>query len=281
MEKTLQEILAESPYLSPKQKELLDSYSHIELTEEEIDAAILDAKVKKSIRLDHEAAQKRAEENRKVYQQNGWSFDQTKSFMLYRAKQIFPDKPFVLDPNNSFIFELLCHYFSGSPEFVSLAEEAGMANIGLHKGIMLAGNFGVGKTWLMKLFAKNIRQVYHLHNAKTVADEFEVDGEEAVRSYVAKIKNAVNDGAKFYQPYSGLCLDDIGTEDVKTNYGNKKNVIGDLIEKRYSAQNCGVYLHATTNLSAQELKDFYGGRVVSRMREIFNFIELTGDDRRK
>jgi DNA replication protein DnaC len=258
----------------------METYDHIELTQEEVDEAILQAKVKKSIRLEHEEKLRRAEENRKQFTQAGWTYEQTKSFMLYRAKQIF-EKPFTLDQDNQFIFELMCRYFSNDPLFVTMAEEAGMKNISLSKGILLAGNFGVGKTWLMTLFAKNIRQVYHMHNTKQIADYFEVDGEEAMRTYVNKVKNAVNDGARFYQPYSGICLDDIGTEDVKTNYGNKKNVIGDLIEKRYAAQNCGVFLHGTTNLSGQELKDFYGGRVTSRMREIFNFIELPGEDRRK
>ena len=91
--------------------------------------------------------------------------------------------------------------------------------------------------------------------------------------------------------YAGLCLDDIGTEDVKVNYGNRKSVIGDIIEQRYSIiekledpdnikNNCGDLLHATTNLSSPQLVEYYGGRVTSRMREIFNFIELPGNDRR-
>jgi DNA replication protein DnaC len=276
----LEQLLAQSPYLNQKPKDSLEHYSHIELTEEEVDEAILAAKVKKSIRLEYEENQRRAEENRRALTSTAWSAEQTKSFMLYRAKQVF-EKPFALDEHNQIIFDLLCHYFSGDDSFVAIAENLGVANPSLDKGIFLAGNFGVGKTWLMKLFARNKRQVYHLHNAKGVADAFETDGEEAVRSFVQPIKNAVNDGTRFYQPYSGLCLDDIGTEDVKTNYGNKKNVIGDLIEKRYAAGSCGVLLHATTNLSAEELKTFYGGRVTSRMREIFNFIELPGQDRRK
>jgi predicted ATPase len=258
----------------------LANYDHIELTQEEIDEAILQAKVKKSIRLEYEEKMRKAEENRKALTSTQWSFEQTKSFMLYRAKQVF-DKPFVLDQNNQIIFDLLCYYFSGDHSFVAIADSLGVSNPNLDKGLFLAGNFGVGKTWLMKLFARNKRQVYHLHNAKQVADAFEVDGEEAVRSFIQPIKNAVNDGTRFYQPFSGICLDDIGTEDIKTNYGNKKNVIGDLIEKRYASGNCGLMLHATTNLSAQDLKDFYGGRVTSRMREIFNFIELPGEDRRK
>jgi len=68
----------------------------------------------------------------------------------------------------------------------------------------------------------------------------------------------------------GMCIDDLGTEDIKNHYGNKKNVIGDLIELKYAKKTTGIYLHGTTNLTAEQLKDFYGSRVTSRMREIFN-----------
>lgn len=272
--------MAQSPYLQSTPQTNGEAYSHIELTQEEIDEAILQAKIKKSIRLEYEANQKRVEENRRNLTSAKWSTEQTKSFMLYRASQIF-EKPFTLDQSNQIVFDLLSHYFSEDEGFVAIAENLGVVNPRLEKGLLLAGNFGVGKTWLMKLFAKNKRQVYHLHNAKQVADAFEADGEEAVRSFVYKIKNAVNDGARFYQPYTGLCLDDIGTEDVKVNYGNRKNVIGDLIEKRYALGNCGIFLHATTNLTADQMKEFYGGRVTSRMREVFNLIALPGQDRRK
>jgi DNA replication protein DnaC len=144
---------------------------------------------------------------------------------------------------------------------------------------MLPGNCGVGKTWMMELFQRNQRQVYHLVNAKFIADNYEQNGEDKP-NYEDKVKNAYNDANVFFQPYAGLCIDDIGTEDIKNFYGNRKNVIGDLIEKRYAKGNTGVFLHATTNLTADQLSEFYGSRVGSRMREIFNFIELPGGDRR-
>lgn len=196
-------------------------------------------------------------------------------------EQIFKEKKFILDADNSAIYELLCYYFSNDKMFLSIAENMGIPNPSLEKGILLAGNFGVGKTWLMKLFMKNQRQVFIMRNAKQIADDFEANGEDGIADYVNKPKNPINDTSVFLQPYSGLCIDDIGTEDIKTHFGNKKNVIGDLIEKRYSKSNIGVYLHSTTNLDAEQIKSFYGGRVASRMREIFNIIEMNGNDRRK
>lgn len=243
--------------------------------------AILLAKQKKEAQLQYEAYQKRVEENRKALVSTQWSYEQTRSFMLYRAEGLFEGKPFILDEYNTLLFELLCHYFSESADFVPLALNAGVKHPSVQKGILLAGNCGVGKTCLIQLFGKNKRQVYFMRNAKKVADGFELDGEEALKEYEAPFRNAANDSSVFYQPFSGLCLDDLGTEDLKNHYGNKKNVIGDLIEKRYAKGYTGLLLHATTNLTAEGLNQFYGARVVSRMREIFNFIELRGSDRRK
>ena len=260
--------------------EILATYNHIELTgDEEIEGRIW-AKQQKEIKLREEKLKELADNNRKFLTETQWSFSQTKDYMKYRASDIFLGE-FILDEENEALFNMLCYYFSNDPLFIISANVFKIKNPSLSKGIMLAGNFGTGKTWLMKLFSKNQRQVFHIRNAKTIANVFEKDGEEVSKEFENKIKNPSNDSNSFFHQYAGLCIDDIGTEDVKNHYGNKKNVIGDLIETRYSKGNTGVFLHATSNLSGQQLKDFYGERVTSRVREIFNLIEVPGNDRRK
>lgn len=261
-------------------REVLETYSHIELTEDEVREALIWRKQKKIEEIKTAELRKREEENRKYLTATQWSFQQTDAFMRYRANQIFEGK-FVVDMVNQTVFDLLCYYFSNDTTFVSMAENIGIANPSLNKGILLAGNFGVGKTWMMKLFMKNQRQVFHLYNAKYLADTYEKEGEESIEPFLVKTKNAYNDSACFYQPYAGICIDDIGTEDRKSNYGNKRNVIGDVIERRYEKGNVGIWMHGTTNLSADQLNNFFGGRVVSRLREVVNFIEVGGKDRRK
>lgn len=261
-------------------KTALEAYEHIELTGEEYMTAILQAKQKKERLLQYQEQQERAERNRRALTSDMWDYDVTRVFMLQRAQNIFEGK-FNVDEKNRVVFDLLCRYFSDDREFLSTAEAIGVSNPSLQKGILLAGTFGTGKTWIMKLFQRNKKACYLLKNAKQIAGEFQEDGVEAVTTYQNKIKNSVNDATLFYQPYCGLCIDDLGTEDIKNNFGNKANVIGDLIEMRYAKGNAGPFLHATTNMDAQGIKEFYGGRVVSRMREVFNIIELSGNDRRK
>ena len=256
----------------------MESYKHIELTEEETLEALIWRKRKKEDELKRLAQKEKEDQNRKKLTA-ATSYDIVKSLMFYRIEQKFAG--FVLDDSNRILFELLCRYFGNDPEFVSTAMGVGVDNPSLEKGLFLAGSFGVGKTWFMRLFQQNQRQVYFIKNCKDIADEFMEFGESGMDDYVLLKKNAVNDSSAFFQQNMGLCLDDIGTEDIKSHYGNKKNVIGDIIEKKYENRSTGVYLHATTNLTSDQLKEFYGNRVTSRMRQIFNFIELKGIDRRK
>lgn len=255
-------------------REVMESYSHIELSEDEMAEAILWGKRKKEDSLKTLQQKERENDARKKFLLST-NYDLVKSLMIYRIEKKFEN--FVLDENNKLIFEILCNYFGNDENFNSLCKSIGIQNTSLNKGIFLCGNFGVGKTWMMQLFCQNQRQCYFIRNAKDIADEFQDYGEEEVE----KRKNAVNDSSVFLQQYSGMCIDDLGTEDIKNHFGNKKNVIGDLIEKKYARGSTGIFLHGTTNLTAEQLKEFYGGRVTSRMREIFNFIELRGADRRK
>lgn len=261
-------------------REVLDSFSHIELTEDELNIALIEAKRKKEALIKEQERQQQAAENRRMLTETGWKYDQTEAYMLYRAAELFKGQ-FVVDKNNKAVFELLCHYFSGGKEFVSLALGMGVNNPSLDKGIMLAGNFGTGKTWLMSLFRKNNRQVYHIEQAKDIAFAYQQNGDEAIERHRNKITNAFNDPTVFYQKFSGLCMEDIGAEDVKNNFGNKVNVIGDIMEARYVRDLMGVWFHGTTNLTVTQFEQFYGGRVTSRLREKINFIELRGPDRRK
>lgn len=271
------EILQKAHGLQQNNAEALESYSHVDLTDDELIEAIIWAKKKKEVAIKHLELREREDGIRKLR----WDFDIIKTFMVNRAKEIFKGQ-FQLDENNEEVFDLLCHYFVNSEAFESKAAQLGIDNPHLEKGIMLAGNFGSGKTWLMKLFAKNKKMPYFMRSAKRIAQEYlQSETKEIPQEYLKPFKNAVNDASVFYQPLSGLCIDDLGSEDIKNNFGNKTNVIGDLIEQRYFKEFYGVFLHGSTNLSGQELKTFYGERVVSRMKQVFNFIELPGNDRRR
>jgi predicted ATPase len=280
--KTLKEVLQEQNLTQKLSlQEVAANYSHIELTADEELTAIINAKIAKEKQLKAHAQALRIAENRKRLICTTWDFDQTKGYMLSRAPALFANRfDFKLDEHNKAIFNLLCYYFSEDRQFVSMASNMGINNPSLDKGIFLTGNFGVGKTVFMELFKKNKRQVFHQVTTKEVALHYQHTGEYK-DEYVDKFTNAFEDISVFGQRYAGICFEDLGTEDAKNSFGNKANVIGDILEIRYARGNVGVWMHATTNLTAQQVGEYYGARVQSRLREVMNFIELPGADRRK
>jgi DNA replication protein DnaC len=104
---------------------------------------------------------------------------------------------------------------------------------------------------------------------------------------VAEIYSAEgSDIAHRYNTVPSICFDDLGTEieaGLKNHYGNKKNVIGDIILNHYDLNTSKIFrMHFTTNYNANQIEEFYGGRVRSRLREMCNLISLEGiNDKRK
>jgi DNA replication protein DnaC len=93
----------------------------------------------------------------------------------------------------------------------------------------------------------------------------------------------LGDYRTFNQKRAGYCFDDLGTEETKSHFGNKINVMAEIILNRYDNKTAmgWEFTHVTTNLSADEIEQYYGSRVRSRFREMFNAITLNGNDRRK
>lgn len=249
--------------------------------------ALIDAKIKKEKIIEEQKLIEKEKANRELASKK-WNFDLMRTFAFNRAKKLFK-YDFLIDDNNIDVFDLLCYYFVGDSEgfqkqvnLMNKTNDFEIEGASIEKGILLCGNFGSGKTDMMKVFQQNPRQVYYMRTARKVCDEFMSSKEKQIpREFIEPYKNAINDPSTLFQPLSGLCIDEIGAESEKNNFGNKSNVIGDLIELRYAEKFMGIFCHGTTNLSGPELKDFYGERVISRMRQVFNFIELPGNDRRK
>lgn len=258
----------------------MEAYSHITLSDEELEDSLIAALIKKERKLEQDEINARIVTNRKRFTESQWTVSQTISYMQFRASKIF-SKPFVVDNSNLPILDLLSAYYSKDSSFIKLAEGLDVKNPSLEKGILLGGAVGVGKTTIMALFSKNQRQVFDVSNALSIADSFLQGGAEYIFRMSQRRQLPVNDPDNLFQLESGMCIDDLGSEMMKNSYGNKKNVIGELIEQRYAAGNMGIWFHLTTNLTMGQVKEYYGDRVASRLRETMNVIEFKGEDRRK
>jgi DNA replication protein DnaC len=191
------------------------------------------------------------------------------------ARDIEPD--FVIDDFNRTVFEALCLYHTQDKRF----EERGYGS--LNKGIFLVGNVGAGKTLLMKAFAINKRRSYVMNNCAMIADGYSVNGVEHLQQhyYASRLPSYLS-RRYFFQDELGACYDDLGIEQIPSkHFGNEVNAMEKLILYRYQNEvpfNC---THFTSNLDANQVEALYGTRIRSRLREMCNFLELGGSDRRK
>ncbi|WP_421498018.1 ATPase [Flavobacterium columnare] len=146
-------------------------------------------------------------------------------------------------------------------------KEARRLNISLNRGILLCGKIGCGKTSLMHLIKPFMKPKndYKLKTCREVSFEFAKNGFEALQAYTLK--------APLQNRLSGYCFDDLGAEQQIKHFGNDCNVMAEILISRYEdfVFNNSI-THITTNLSASEIESFYGNRLRSRMREMFNLV---------
>ena len=133
-------------------------------------------------------------------------------------------------------------------------------NIDLKKGILLSGPVGCGKTSLMKLIRHITPQykTYEVIPTRNITFTFNHIGYSIIEQYGDQ---------RFY------CFDDLGVEPIGRFFGKDCNVMGEILLSRHDLfLKYKFKTHCTTNLNAEEIEEYYGGRVRSRMRQLFNLI---------
>lgn len=139
--------------------------------------------------------------------------------------------------------------------------------IDINKGIILSGPVGCGKSSMMFLcnFFTNQMQNYKIIPCRDIAFDFATKGYEALLPFTKKEDKQTK--------MNNICFDDLGTEKQIKYFGNECNVMAEILLTRYdNFINNKTITHITTNLSASELEKYYGDRVRSRMRQMFNLI---------
>ncbi len=190
-----------------------------------------------------------------------------KNILIYlevKGKLLF-GKNFKIYEEDEIIIFKLCIYF------IQDLDHCKKLNIDPNKGILLTGPVGCGKTILIELLPYIVpkSRKYKIAPARNIVFSFNHTGYKAIEHF---------GGEKFY------CFDDLGVEPMGRHYGKDCNVMGEILLSRYDLfTKHKVKTHATTNLNARELEDWYGNRVRSRMRQLFNLIAFNKEssDKRK
>jgi len=138
------------------------------------------------------------------------------------------------------------------------------------KGIVFEGATGRGKT----------------HAMCAVANDLGVDGFVAWLDFLETIRawwRLRTDDAHRFDPSRWaersrhLFIDDVGTEESRSNTELGAEAFAQVVNARYKA---GLVTHVTTNLGIEELGKRYGDRTVSRLAETCVWVQMTGEDRR-
>lgn len=128
------------------------------------------------------------------------------------------------------------------------------------RGLFLYGDCGRGKSLLTRYVIPAILLKY----SKKVVSVYDVQS----------MNRNINEVLKKHI----IALDDIGTEDVSVNYGNKRLAFAEVID---AAEKQGKLIIISTNLKGDEIIERYGQRTMERIVSTTKRIEFKGKSLRR
>lgn len=166
-------------------------------------------------------------------------------------------KKLILHEDNTPLIRAICFFFSKDERFETELK------LDLNKGLLIRGISGLGKTFLFKCVEKNEIRPIDIVSMIDISEQVKEEG-----SYELFSQNTIY-------------LDDVGTEEATVNhYGTKINWFKNFIEMYYLKNKPFNRLVISTNNSFDEIEQKYGFRVRSRVKDMFNIIDVQGKDMR-
>lgn len=180
-----------------------------------------------------------------------------------------------LDQETQEAIELVCQYANQEPEFEKEGRE-------LQKGLWICGNFGSGKTQLMRAFKELNQKMGITVGFQTCGD---MNKRYMQKDEMTQERQGMIGIHTFISPVDKIAriFDDLGEEEpYVVDFGNRFSIMAHILNERYKHNKT---THITTNLTMKQVLERYGGRIESRIAETFNIIKLgskaTSPDYRK
>lgn len=187
-----------------------------------------------------------------------WTAKFVYALMGHTSEEHF-GKRLIVHEGNKRLISALCFLISRDERFVE------DLNLDFNKGLLIRGKCGIGKTHLVRCVESNAIRPILTVSMIEISEKIKADGEYELPRGSYKI----------------IYLDDVGTEEAIVNhFGTRVNFFKQFIESAYMNTKNYSHLIISTNLNFKEISDKYGFRVESRMREMFNVIDVDGPDLR-
>lgn len=187
-----------------------------------------------------------------------WTAKNFYNLMAWTSDKVY-GKKLIVNESTTPLIKAICFFLSEDERFET---ELGFSHT---KGLLIRGVSGLGKTHLVKCVEANERNPVLIQSMIEITDQVKSEGEYSLNMAGKQV----------------LYLDDVGTEESPVkHYGTNINWFKDFLELYYSKSKPFRNLMISTNLSFQQIEDKYGFRVRSRMKDMFNVVDVTGKDLR-
>lgn len=194
-----------------------------------------------------------------------YSFENCLRYLTVTGRQKYGPKFKIYPDDHPVIFKLLIY-------FIKDENNAKKLQIDLNKGILLTGKIGCGKTSILQLMKPFCckKDSFQIKTCREITFDFAKKGYETIDQYTQKNNSQSR--------LPGICFDDLGAEQPIKHFGNDCNVMGEILLSRYESYIAHQSItHCTTNLSASDIEAYYGNRLRSRMRQMFNLISFSNN----
>lgn len=193
-----------------------------------------------------------------------WNAKAMYNLMAWTSQNVFNKKLIVNDDNKGLI-TALCFFLSNDERFETDFDPK--LKYSFRRGLLIRGISGIGKTHLVRCIEDNLLNPILTLSMVDVTDELRAYGEYDIELKGKRV----------------IYLDDVGTEQTPiVHFGTHIHFFKNFIESIYhkNVNNGFRFLIISTNLSFQQISEKYGFRVASRMRDMFNVIDVSGKDMR-
>lgn len=204
-------------------------------------------------------------------EKKGRKFELTKGIIWKLFNDFSPDG-YVIGPRNEEVIYTVLRFFLQADDFNSYGLIKNKPN--LKKGLLIYGDYGVGKSQLFEIIRDMGRELATKANCNDLWFS-QISAGSFVDEYMASTKDD-HTNFRVENYYRGkLYIDDLGFEKKAFN---KTELFGQVLFERNKR---GSKTFVTTNLKPYELTEKYGERIGDRLPEMFNIINWSGESFRE